>query len=71
MSRIHQLWAEGGGVVLFAVTGSVILAAYASSACVINFHLLQSEKYFFRGVDGQWNLINETLMIFAIVTEFA
>ena len=46
MSRIHQLWAEGGGVVLFAVTGSVILAAYASPAGVINFHLLQSEKYF-------------------------
>ena len=33
-------------VVLFAVTGSVVLAAYASLACVINFHLLQSEKYF-------------------------
>ena len=37
---------RGGGVVLFAVTGSVILAAYASPAGVINFHLLQSEKYF-------------------------
>ena len=38
--------AVGRGVVLFAVTGSVILAAYASPAGVINFHLLQSEKYF-------------------------
>ena len=71
-----QMWAEyiscggGGGVVLFAITGSVVLAAYASVACVINFHLLQSEKYFFRGVDGQWNLISETVMYFAIVIEF-
>ena len=42
---------EGGGVVLFAITGSVVLAAYASPACVANFHLLQSEKYFFKAVN--------------------
>ena len=57
----------GGGVVLFAVTGSVVLAAYASLASVINFHLLQSEKYFFKAV----NLISVTVINFAIVTEFA